>query len=319
MKLIIPTFWRKVSLISYILLPVSWIYQFIASIISFVPRNKIYKSKAKIITVGNVTMGGAGKTPVVLSIAKVLKNNNRKKIALLTRGYKGSLKGPVFVNKDHKVSEVGDEALLLKNEFTVCVSKNRLLGIKFLEESGYEIIITDDGLQDKRFYKDLSLMVVDTTFVFGNSLIFPAGPLREDINSALDRSDLIIAVGSEEISYNFPKNIPIVKAKLEPQKLLSKKKYIAFAGIGNPDKFFHTIKEAEGIVLQGIAFADHYQYNCQDMEDLLSLSKQLGAELITTEKDYVRIDPLYKDRISVLPVKIIWRNEDILLSKLNNL
>lgn len=319
MKLIIPNFWRSKNLLSFLLLPISWIYQFMSTKVSYVPKSKVYKAKAQIITIGNVTIGGGGKTPVTISIAKILNNYTRSKFAILTKGYKGKLKGPIIVNPEHNIDEVGDEALLLSKDFTTCVAKDRLSGIKYLESLGYEVIITDDGLHDQRFKRNLTLMVVDTNFGFGNQEIIPAGPLRETILSGLKKTDLVVLIGSEKLDYKFPVNTVILKANLVSKVLLQNKKFIAFAGIGNPKKFFNSVKEAEGELVEKIAFADHHHYNKKDMERLLKLKQESEAELITTEKDYVRIDDDYKSQIRVLPVNIVWKDENTLLSKLLNL
>jgi tetraacyldisaccharide 4'-kinase len=307
MKLIIPNFWREKNLISILLIPLSWVYAFISSLNLFKP---LYTSKAKIITIGNITMGGAGKTPVALSIAKMLKEH---KLAILTRGYKGKLKGPLIVNDSHNINDIGDEALLLKKQAVTCVSKNRLEGIKFLEDLGYDLIITDDGLQDSRFKKDISIVVVDSYFGFGNGLIFPAGPLRESKNSGLKKTSFIALIGDKEI--DLETSTPIIKAKLVSDLSLDNRSFIAFAGIGNPDKFFHSVKEAGGTIIQKIAFGDHHQYTNKEIDDLYELAKMHKAELITTEKDYTRIDR--KEKISVLPVTLKWSNVKDLLSKLS--
>ncbi|MGB4192015.1 MAG: tetraacyldisaccharide 4'-kinase [Rickettsiales bacterium] len=319
MKLIIPNFWRNKSIISSLLHPLSLLYRHISSLVSHTSFKNIYIPKAKVITVGNITMGGAGKTPVALSLAQIYKNHSKAKIAILTRGYKGSLLGPVMADHSHSVKDIGDEAILLAQQSATCISKNRLAGIKFLEELGYEIIITDDGFQDQRFKKSLSILVVDTNFGFGNHMIFPAGPLRQSIDSGVKKANLIVLVGKEEIDYKFDQDMPIFKAKLESKILLGNKKFIAFAGIGNPDKFFQTVVESEGNLIKSIVFADHHNYTKNDLDYLINLSNQMQANLITTEKDYTKIDEAYKDKIQVLPVNLIWNNGHELLQTLLNL
>jgi tetraacyldisaccharide 4'-kinase len=307
MKLIIPNFWREKNLISILLIPFSWIYTFISSLNY---SKFIHLSKSKIITIGNITMGGAGKTPVAISISKILKDH---KLAILTRGYKGKLKGPLIVNDSHNINDIGDEALLLKKHAVTCVSKNRLEGIKFLEDLGYEIIITDDGLQDNRFKKDISIVVVDSFFGFGNELIFPAGPLRESKISGLKKASFITLIGDKDI--DLETSTSIIKAKLVSDISLDNRNFIAFAGIGNPEKFFHSVKKAGGNIIQKIAFGDHHQYTNKEIDDLYKLAKMHKAELITTEKDYTRIDRT--EEISVLPVTLKWSNEKDLLSRIS--
>lgn len=299
MKLITPKFWKTKNLFSSLLYPLATIYNLISSYISFVPENKKYQPKAKVIRVGNITMGGAGKTPVVLSLAKLLKKH---KIAILTRGYKGSLAGPVMLNKHHTIDEVGDEALLLFKKAPTCVAKDRLQGIKYLESLGYDLIITDDGMQDNRFKPYLTIMVIDSHFSFGNKMIFPAGPLRESIESGIKKSDFAVLIGEGRLDYQ----LPILQADLVSQSPLKGQRFIAFAGIGNPDKFFSSIEKAGGKIIEKLAFADHYQYTQTDIESLIAK----GHKLITTEKDYVRIDPKYYNKIEVLPVDLVWQDEE---------
>ncbi|MCT4636058.1 MAG: tetraacyldisaccharide 4'-kinase [Rickettsiales bacterium] len=299
MKLIAPKFWKTRNIFSLLLYPLSIIYNLISSYFSSVPENKRYQPKAKVIRVGNITMGGAGKTPVVLSLAKIL---NKYKIAILTRGYKGSLTGPVMLNKHHKIDEVGDEALLLFKKAPTCVAKNRLQGIKYLESLGYELIITDDGMQDNRFKPYLTIMVIDGHSKFGNKMIFPAGPLRESIESGVKQANFAVIIGEGKLDYQ----LPILQADLTSKTNFKAQKFIAFAGIGNPDKFFHSVEKSGGRIIEKLAFADHYKYTQKDIENLIAK----GHKLITTEKDYVRIDPKYHHKIKVLPVDLVWRDEE---------
>lgn len=299
MKLIAPKFWKTKNLFSSLLYPLSIIYNIISSYLSFIPDSKKYQSKAKIIRVGNITIGGAGKTPVVLSLAKLLKNY---KIAILTRGYKGSLTGPVMLNKYHTIDEVGDEALLLFKEAPTCVAKNRLQGVKYLESIGYDLIITDDGMQDNRFKPYLTIMVIDGHSRFGNKMIFPAGPLRESIKSGIKKTDFIVLIGEGELDYE----LPILQASLTSKISLNGQTFIAFAGIGNPNKFFASVEKAGGEIIEKLAFADHYHYTKADIESLIVK----GHRLITTEKDYVRIDSKYYHKIEVLPVNLVWQDEE---------
>ncbi len=313
-KLLIPDFWRTSNILSQFLLPIAFLYNLIATCLRYVPSAKIYFPKAKVITVGNIIMGGAGKTPVAISIAQILKNHHGKKIAFLTRGYLGSLQGPVIV-KNHSVQEVGDEALLLEKIAPTCVAKDRLKGIKFLEDKGYEIIITDDGLQDERFYKSLTIMVVDGSFGFGNKALFPAGPLRESLESGLKKANFIALIGEGEIKVS----IPIVKATIANKIVLNQKKFIAFAGIGNPNKFFRSVVQAEGIIVKQFIFPDHHNYTVAEIEYLLQYANDNESELITTEKDFVRIDDAYKAKIKTLPIDLVWQNEEILFKYLKKI
>jgi tetraacyldisaccharide 4'-kinase len=236
---------------------------------------------------------------------------------VLTRGYKGKLLGPAMVDKSHGVREVGDEAMLIFKQVPTCVAKDRLEGIKFLEGQGYDIVITDDGMQDERFYKDLTFMVVDGYFGFGNGLIFPAGPLREKIDPAIKRSDFIAIIGDSELKLS--SKVPILRAKVVSKIVLQSQKFIAFAGIGDPEKFFRSVIEAEGEIAEKIIFPDHHQYSTKEIENLFKLADKHQAKLITTEKDYTRIDEQFKADIQTLPISLIWEREEKLLERLMNL
>lgn len=314
MKLVIPKFWRYKTFLSILLWPLAFIYNAISLWKRKVNSNNVYHSKVKIITVGNIVMGGAGKTPVALSIAKIIQNYSTKKVVILTRGYKGKLLGPIMVNKSHKIDEVGDEAMLIVKQVSTCVAKDRLAGIKFLEDKGYDVIITDDGMQDERFTKDLTFMVVDSYFGFGNGLVCPAGPLREKIDSGIKKADFIIVIGDAEL--NLSSKLPILRANIVSKIILQAQKFVAFAGIGEPEKFFRSVNEAEGDVIEKITFADHHQYTIKEMIALFKLAKKHQAKLITTEKDYTRIDEQFKNDIQTLPISLVWEKEEKLLERL---
>ncbi len=222
-----------------------------------------------------------------------------------------------MVDFTHQIKDIGDEALLIAKQFPTCVAKNRLEGIKFLESLDYGIIITDDGLQDDRFIKALTVLVVDSYFGFGNGLVFPAGPLRENINTGINKSNLIVIIG--EGDFSLPKELPILKAKLVGKILLSQQKFVAFAGIGNPEKFFHSVVESEGEIVEKFMYGDHHQYSDRELTNLIDLAKKHQAELITTEKDYTRINEKFKPHIKTLPVTLIWEDEELLLKRLLSL
>ena len=299
MKLIAPKFWQKITLLSLMLWPLGLIY----GLVSYIKYKKFaYKFNAKIITVGNITIGGAGKTPVVISLTTII----NKKLAVLTRGYLGSLVGPIMVAPSHNVFSVGDEALLLAKHAPTCVAKNRLEGLKFLESLGYEVIITDDGMQDGRFCKALIISVVDSYQGFGNGFVFPAGPLREYLKIGLKRADFMAVIGEGE--YKLPEESNVIKARLVANENLKQQKFIAFAGIGNPEKFFLSVEESGGEVIKKVAFADHHQYTDDELKELIDYAGKHNLKLITTEKDYMRISEEFRSEIQVLVVNLVWQD-----------
>ena len=316
MQLIIPKFWRKKrSLIALFLFPFSVIYHLISKINYWLKSRNIYVSKAKIITIGNINIGGVGKTPVCLSLAEKM-NDFNKKLVILTRGYGGTEEGPLMVKASDDSKKFGDEAVLLAQNFSTYVAKDRLKGIKFLEELGFEIIITDDGLQDPRFKKDLSILVVDGEFGLGNGLIFPAGPLRESFSSGVKKADLCVFIEKCEFKIESDK---LLIANIESKISLDNKNYIAFAGIGNPEKFFNSVVKAGGVIIDQFKFGDHHQFKDQELESLILLAKEKKVDLITTEKDYTRIKEKYREYIKTLPIRITWQNEEKLKNHLQYL
>ena len=216
-----PKFWYKKDLISkfktLLLLPFSivWI------LLSLMKKNfvKKYKSRLKVICIGNLNIGGTGKTPFSIQTYKILEILGYKPV-FLTRGYRGLTKGPILVNKSHNHKDVGDEALLLSKVGTTIVSSNRCIGAKYIEnlKKNYDIIIMDDGLQNYQLEQDIKLLLIDKKLLFGNGYCIPAGPLRQTITQGLKKIDAIIFTGDgdiKDINLNFINNIQNFDTKLE--------------------------------------------------------------------------------------------------------
>lgn len=279
-----------------------------------------------VICIGNFTAGGAGKTPTAIAVAQRL-------IALgetphfLSRGYGGTETGPVLVNRDvHRSGQVGDEPLLLAAHAPTWVSRDRIAGGHAAEAAGASVIVMDDGFQNPALYKDLSLLVVDTKVGIGNGRVIPAGPLREPIEDALARTDGVIALGAPGHLDFLRDDMPVFNAALMPvdgaPARLRGSKYLAFAGIGRPTKFFDTLTSMGLDVVGTRAFDDHHAYSDADIERLMADADALDAKLITTEKDVVRLQALsawtsLKNKIEVLAVEATFQHEaalDALLS-----
>ena len=245
-----PNFWKKNNnfynkIIILILIPFSILF-FLVSLIKkkLQTTNKV---GVPIICVGNLVTGGSGKTPVVLFLIKFFKKK-KINVHVVTRGYGGKLKGPIKVdNNRHSYLEVGDEALMLSKEATVWVSKNRFEGAFAATLSGADLIIFDDGLQNYSVEKDLNIIVVDGGFGFGNNFIMPAGPLRENISSGIKKSQLLILLDDDKnhIEKKIKKDIAVIKGKsiIKNYKKIKKRKIVAFAGIGRPEKFLNSLKK----------------------------------------------------------------------------
>ena len=319
-----PIFWYDKSFISklktYLLSPLSIIW-IIASRIKIILSHP-YKSKLKVICIGNLTIGGTGKTPFAISTFKWLKDLGYNPV-FLTRGYGGKQIEPMEVKTFHKHKDVGDEALLLSKIGTTIVSKNRSSGAKFIEshQSNFDIVIMDDGLQNNQLHKNFNILLVDKNLMFGNELCIPAGPLRETISSGLLNIDAIILTGNnEKIDYNhyiFIKEIPIFESVISLQKIFeaNQDKFLAFCGLGNPHKFYKTLKQNGFNLIQKKSFPDHYQYNDSDINNLRQEAKKYKLKLITTEKDYVKINEHNNTLINVASINITMEDKQLVKFK----
>jgi tetraacyldisaccharide 4'-kinase len=252
-----------------------------------------------VICVGNLTVGGAGKTPVALAIGRLL-TAARRKPGFLTRGFGGSERGPHQVSLVHDTSsEVGDEALLLAKLATTVVARDRAAGARTLEALGLDVIVMDDGLQNPSLAKQLSLAVLDPQRLIGNGLVMPAGPLRAGLADQLRRTDALVvlcAVG-EQVP-DLPPALrsftgPVLRAELRPDAAaaaqLKGQRVVAFAGIGRPSKLFGTLRGIGANVVAETPFPDHHQFTVAEADRLLQLSDQHRAVLVTTEKDLARL------------------------------
>lgn len=268
-----------------------------------------------IICVGNLVAGGAGKTPVVLALADLLKDEGQN-LHLLTRGYGGIETGPAQVSLHDTARDVGDEALLLMEKAPTWVSANRALGAQTAIDTGASMVVMDDGFQNAVIYKDFSLVVVDGAVGFGNGQIMPAGPLREPLAFGLSRAHAVVMVGADktgciETIRRHVADMPILKVVLEPDlenPEIKGKKIYAFAGIGRPHKFKETL-EAAGAIIEGWAeFPDHYPYDDEDLKEIIAAAETDNALLVTTAKDHVRLPAAVQGKIRKFTVHIVWEN-----------
>lgn len=306
-----PNFWfQPFSVLSLLLKPVSWIYQWVHwwRWKMTIPKN----APVPVICIGNPGVGGAGKTPTALEVGKIFQSLNLK-ITYLTRGYGGKEKGPLVVDPlKHTAAQVGDEPFLLARVAQTIMAKDRLQGLSLISTKT-DVIIMDDGYQNPGIKKDLNLLVVDGPRGFGNGLVFPAGPLREPLSMSFNRASLVVVLG---------KPIDSVKAMLEkikcpvfyghlkiqmPKNI--QKPLFAFAGIAFPEKFFDSLREEKYISKKTVSFPDHYSYQHSDLKKLKEESEKLKAQLVTTEKDYYRISENQRDGVIPIPVQIEWEHE----------
>ena len=277
-----------------------------------------------VICVGNLTVGGAGKTPTALAVAHVLLQI-RERPFFLSRGYGGRLSGPVRVDPSfHRAADVGDEPLLLGRLAPTIVARDRVAGARMARTVGASVIIMDDGFQNPSLKKDLSIIAVDGTRGIGNGRILPAGPLRAPLDVQIKQARAIIVVGGadgaagiEDLARRY--NVAVLHGRLEPNRAglaaLGGRKVLAFAGIGNPDKFFITLAEAGVTVAEREGFGDHHPYTAAEAETLITHADTAGLVLMTTEKDHVRLagaPALAKlaARAIALPVRLVIDEQD---------
>lgn len=287
-----------------------------------------YRAPVPVICIGNLVAGGAGKTPVALDIAQRLKARGQA-VHILMRGYGGTEIGPLRVDPSvHNAAQVGDEALLLANAAPTWVSRDRAQGAMAAVDAGAKIIVLDDGFQNPAIHKDLSLLVVDGGYGFGNARVMPAGPLRETIASGLKRADSVVLLGADDadvwgrVQRTGFKNLPVLRARLEPTsdaKDLAGCEVFAFAGIGRPQKFFDTLTKLGCKLIGCKAFDDHHPY--QDGEIDAILQDASGASVVTTTKDHVRLSPHHRTLVRAVSVTLKWKADqdiDSLLERLIN-
>ena len=291
-----PGFWHgPSSLTAHLLKPLAALYGAIAA--GRLQRIGL-NAGVPVFCVGNYHVGGAGKTPAVLALAKLLRELDETPV-VLSRGYGGKLRGPVRVDPArHTASDVGDEPLMMAEVLPVVVSRKRADGVPLARAQGATVIVMDDGFQSPAIVKDASLIVIDSARGIGNGLVFPAGPLRAPLRPQLARTDALVVIGTGSAAGPVADAIaalgkPVLSAHLEPDEAqaaqLRGKRVLAFAGIGDPMRFFNTLRASGIDVATERAFADHHPYSPAEIESLIADAKRDGLTLVTTEKDLARL------------------------------
>ena len=310
-----PKFWQSKNLVSILLWPLSLLYWMFFCIKSCFGSQK--KFDTTIICVGNVIAGGAGKTPSVIMLGKILQKNGDK-VAYACKNYLSTIDTPTKVESSHKPPEIIEEAILLSKVADTFVAKNIVDAVEIANKNSYDYIITDDGLQNNKFYKDVSILVIDGKIGVGNNMMLPAGPLREPLRHALNKTNVIFMIGEDK--HNISTQITNKKIlNLTPKfKALRIKKtdknYLAFTGIAYPQKFFDSLEKNNFSIKDKIEFPDHYLYDEKDISKLLEKAKDTGARLMTTEKDLVKIPKKYHKDISCLTIELAADNQNSVLN-----
>jgi tetraacyldisaccharide 4'-kinase len=298
-----PEFWNRGGAAATLLAPLGALYGL--SVAWKAQHAKPYRAQAKVICVGNLTAGGSGKTPVALAIAGLLRAKGQK-VFFLTRGYGGSEAGPAEVKPGDRAEQMGDEALLLSQAAPTIVARDRARGAALAGAHGADVIVMDDGHQNFAVAKDLSIVVVDGESGFGNGRMIPAGPLRESVRQGLKRADAVIVMGRGTPDLEGYQG-PLLNAQLVPEgDFLQGKRVFAFAGIGRPEKFVATLKAAGALVMATQFFADHHPFQPGEIAALRARAG--GAQLVTTEKDFVRLRE--RDRAGMAVLKVQARFDD---------
>ena len=307
MKINKPKFWDEKSLtfFSILLLPFSYLYSL------FVTINKLFKKEESfsipVICVGNIYIGGTGKTPISIKLKNLL-DDNRKTI-IIKKNY-----------KDQK-----DEIELLKKYSKLIVCEKRNIGITSAIEKKFDTVILDDGFQDTSIKKDLSILCFNSNQQIGNGQVLPAGPLRENLSS-LRSANIIMINGEKNIEFElklkkYNSNLKFFYFNYNLKKFdeFKNRKLIAFAGIGNSINFFNTLKNNRLNLIREISFPDHYDFTDKDLERLSIMEDQNKAKLITTEKDYLRINPIKRRRFGFVSINVDIKNENDLIAEVNKI
>lgn len=298
-----PKFWfdSRPSFFSFLLTPLSCLIYYLGK--CRFKNISGYKGKTPVICVGNATVGGTGKTPTAILTAQILIAHGYRPV-FLTRGYKGTLDNPTVIDDTHTYIQTGDEAQILKCTAPVIVAKNRVAGAILADCLGYDVMILDDGLQNHPCFfedsdKNLKILVVDRKTGFGNGSMIPAGLLREPVRCAIQKASLIFVTGSPDYKMPVPLEhidkplFSAIKKSVMHGDDLSGQNIVAFAGLGNNQQFFDMLTAMGGRLVQTESFSDHAPYNDAMIKRLIADAGRYDAILMTTEKDMVRINPVY--------------------------
>tara|TARA_Y100000816_G_C26085668_1_gene572854 strand:+ start:587 stop:1519 length:933 start_codon:yes stop_codon:yes gene_type:complete len=307
MKLFKPNFWtKKISFFSILLWPLSIIYQFFIYVKNLITKERVFK--IPIICVGNIYLGGTGKTPMALFLAKIFESRG-KKTSIVKKYY----------------PEHFDEHLMIKNYTNnLFLDKNRQVAMQNVEKNNFDLAILDDGFQDKSIKKNFNILCFNSNQLIGNGFVFPAGPLRERLSS-IKGANVIVVNGKKDDSFekkinDISKNIEIFYSNYEPINIkeFKNKKIFAFAGIGNPDNFFKMLIENDIDLQKKIAFPDHYELSKDEIKKIIKEASEKKLDILTSEKDFYRLKKYNIKEISHIKIRLKITDEKKFLEKVNN-
>ena len=307
-----PQFWRKKGLIARALWPLSGIYWLLHKVDSLLKSRRAISHKG-LVCIGNLNVGGTGKTPLIMDTAARLIEVGLKPV-ILSKGYKGTITQPCQVlPAQHSAAQVGDEALMQALIAPTWISTKRTRGVEALKTQ--PLILMDDGLQNAGIKAGLKVVVVDADYGFGNEFLLPAGPLREPMASGIARCDLLVLLSWNKIDLERWQsfNKPLLAAQLEHPKeaVVKRQKYLAFCGIGQPEKFFNSIRSYGLSLIDTQSFGDHYLYKTQDLRALKAKAEQKQAHLLTTQKDWVRLPAQWQSLVQPMPLSLAWQTASL--------
>ena len=323
-----PSFWQNPpdapGWQAHLLAPLSALYS--AATARRIRQNPDVTPSCPVICIGNINAGGTGKTPTVIALIERLRPLN---VHVVSRGHGGNETGPTRVNeRRHKAADVGDEPLLIAAFAPTWIARSRAEGVSAAQQDGADIILLDDGFQNPSVAKSLSIVVVDAALGFGNGRVLPAGPLRETVEQGLKRADLLLSNGTARAQAHFIKtwgeqvsvlHMTAHLKTLETGINWKGQRVMAFAGIGYPEKFFATLRGLGAELLRAEALTDHQPLTEPLMKRLEIEARALSAQLVTTEKDSVRLPPSFRQRVLTLPVRLEFDDDTQLNDALNHL
>ncbi len=309
-----PAFWERDGLTARTLQPLAGVWTAATRLRRTAMRP--WRAPVPVLCIGNVTVGGGGKTPAARALADRLSSRGWRP-HILSRGFGGHLCGPVTVDPErHTSHDVGDEPLLLARHAPVWVARNRARAAAAAIRAGADILVMDDGLQNVHLARTLSFLVVDGPRGFGNAKVLPAGPLREPLADALSRAGTAVIVGDDPHGLAgalADDGLCVLHARLEADRIPGDGlPLFAFAGIARPGKFFATLEEHGAHVVRTRSFADHHRHDPMVVTAMFEEANALGAKLVTTEKDWVRLDEATRPLAEPVPVRMVFREEGLL-------